>query len=281
MADSHGRFAWYELITTDMDAATSFYTQVMGWEAWNAPVPGRPYSLFTAGKAPVGGMMGMPEDARRMGAKAGWLGYVVVDDVDATAGRVERLGGAVIVPPTDVPNTSRFSVFSDPQTTRLALFKWLKGGQGQPADPDAPGRVGWHELLAADWEAAWAFYGELFGWQNADAEIGALGTYQLFSAGDEPIGGMLTKPSNVPAPFWLYYFNIGDVEAAAQRVKAAGGEILDPPVEVPGGSWIVRCTDPEGAVFALEGTRARSPIGYFERVPSGDPSAARGRRWSW
>ena len=39
-------------------------------------------------------------------------------------------------------------------------------------EPGTPGRVGWHELFAADWEKAWAFYGELFGWQKADADVG-------------------------------------------------------------------------------------------------------------
>jgi predicted enzyme related to lactoylglutathione lyase len=281
VVNSHGRFAWYELITTDVEAAKAFYTEVMDWGAWDASVPGRPYTLFTAGKASVGGLMDLPEDARKMGARPGWVGYVGVNDVDATADRIKRLGGTVHVPPTDVPNISRFSVFADPQTARLALFMWLKPGPEQPAEPGALGRVGWHELLATDWQTALAFYGEVFGWQKADSDIGEMGTYQLFSAGGQTIGGMVTKPPTMPAPFWLYYFNISDIDAAAQRVKAGGGQILDGPLEVPGGSWIVQCTDPQGAIFALEGKRGRNAIGYFERVASRDPSSARSRRWSW
>ena len=234
-----------------------------------------PIILFGDGKASISGLTQLPDDARQMGAKPSWIGYVGVDDVDATADRITRLGGAVHVPPTDVSDISRFSIFTDPQTARLALFKWLKPGQEQPADPGAPGRVGWHELLAADWEQAWAFYGELFGWQKEDAEVGETGTYQLFSAGGQMIGGMLTKPATIPAPFWLYYFNVGDIDATAQRVKAGGGQILDGPLEVPGGSWIVRCADPQGAVFALEGTRRSRPVGYFERAASRDSSGAR------
>jgi predicted enzyme related to lactoylglutathione lyase len=216
-----------------------------------------------------------------MGGKPSWVGYVEVDDVDATANRIKRLGGVVHVPPTDVSNISRFSIFSDPQAARLALFKWLNPGQDQPAELGAPGRVGWHELLADDWEKALAFYGELFGWQKADADIGKIGTYQLFSAGGQTIGGMLNKPAVIPVPFWLYYFNISDIDAAAQRVTTGGGQILDGPLEMPGGSWIVQCADPQGAIFALEGKRGHNPIGYFERVAPRNPSDARGRRWSW
>jgi len=281
VANSHGRFAWYELITTDVEAAKAFYANVIGWGTLDASAPGRVYTLFTAGKALVSGLMDLPEDARKMGGKPSWVGYVEVDDVDATANRIKRLGGVVHVPPTDVSNISRFSIFSDPQAARLALFKWLNPGQDQPAELGAPGRVGWHELLADDWEKALAFYSELFGWQKADADIGEIGTYQLFSAGGQTIGGMLNKPSVIPVPFWLYYFNISDIDAAAQRVTTGGGQILDGPLEMPGGSWIVQCADPQGAIFALEGKRGHSPVGYFERVASRNPSDARARRWSW
>jgi len=276
----HGRFTWYELVTTDLEAAKAFYTKVMGWGARDASALGRPYTLFTVGKASVSGLMDLPEDARKMGGKASWIGYVGVDDVDAAAARIKRLGGVVHVPPTEVADISRFSIFADPQTARLALFQWLRPSQEPPVELGAPGRVGWHELLAADWEKALAFYGELFGWQKADADIGVMGTYQLFSVGGQTIGGMLTKPSMIPSPFWLYYFNVADIDAAAQRVRAGGGEILDGPLELPGGSMVVQCTDPQGAIFALEGRRGRKPIGYFERVAR-DPSDPRGRRWSW
>jgi uncharacterized protein len=276
----HGSFAWYELVTTDMEAAKAFYTKVMGWGALDMSVPGRAYTLFVAGNVLVSGLMDLPEDARRTGAKLGWLGYVGVDDVDAAADRIKRLGGAVLVPPTDAPSISRFSIFSDPQTATLALLKWQRPGPARPVELDGPGRVGWHELLAADLEKALAFYSELFGWQNADADTGEMGTYQLFSVAGQAIGGMLTRPPMVPDPFWLYYFNVGDLDAAAQRVKAGGGQILDGPFEVPGGTCIVRCTDPQGAMFALEGTLRRKVVGYFEGV-GGDPSDRRGRRWSW
>ncbi|MEO8716189.1 MAG: VOC family protein, partial [Acetobacteraceae bacterium] len=76
---------------------------------------------------------------------------------------------------------------------------------------------------------------------------------QLFAAGDAAIGGMMTKADAVPAPFWLYYFNVDDIQAAAARVKDKGGQVLNGPHEVPGPMWIVQCSDPQGAMFALVG----------------------------
>jgi uncharacterized protein len=278
---TYGHFAWYELMTTDVQAAKAFYTKVMGWSAQDASGPGRPYVLFTAGRAVIGGLMGLPDSAQATGGKPYWVGYVAVKDVDAAVACIKRLGGAVHVPPTDIPNISRFAVFADPQTATLALLTSHSPDHAQPADVNAPGRVGWHELFAADQDKALVFYGALFGWQRAEADVDELGTYQLFATGAQTIGGVLTKPPIMPAPFWLYYFNIDNIEAAAKRVQAGGGKILEGPSEGPGGNWTVQCADPQGALFALEGQQGRRAVGYFERAPKRDRPDAPRRRWSW
>ncbi|MDR3484010.1 MAG: VOC family protein [Bradyrhizobium sp.] len=261
MVDYHGRFAWYELITTDVAAAQAFYTKVVGWGAQDASTPGLPYTLFTAGKASVSGLMELPDEARRKGATPRWMGYVSVKDVDATADRLKVLGGAVYVPPTN-SNIGRISVVADPQTSNLALVQGLKTGQRPPAELGKPGRVGWHELLAADWQKAFAFYGELFGWRRAGAEIGPGDGYQMFSAGGQTIGGMSTKRPTDPVPYWIFYINVDDIDAAIERLKACGGQVFEGPLEMPGGNWIARCGDPQGAAFALQGERNQDAVGW-------------------
>src|SRR5262249_2531855 len=142
---------------------------------------------------------------------------------------------------------------------------------GRPGAAPRAGRAGWHRLARTArcrLEKAWAFYAELCGWQKAQADTGARGTYQPFSAGGQTIGGMFTKPATEPVPFWLYYFNVGDIDVAMKRVKAGSGEIVNGPIGVPGGKWIGQWTDPQGAIFALGGKRSHNGIGYFERVAS-------------
>jgi uncharacterized protein len=263
MVSSNGRFVWYELMTTDTEAAKAFYAYVIDWGTRDASMPSLAYSLFTAKDAPVTGLMTLTDEARRAGVAPHWMGYVGVDDVDAAVTRIKQLGGRVHVSPTDVPGISRFSVIADPQMATLALIKGLKPRQGQSIEPGTPGCVGWHELFAADWEKAFAFYSELFGWQKAETHVGVMGKYQQFSVAGEAIGGMFTKPPTLPFPFWLYYFNIDNIDAVAKRVEAGGGEILYGPTTVPGGAWILHCTDPQGAIFALLDRRRRKPIGYF------------------
>lgn len=254
MSQSPNHFVWYELMTTDTGAAKAYYTKVVGWGA--EPFPGMPYTIFKAGDAPTGGLMDLPEDARKMGVPPNWLGYIGVDDVDAATDKARRLGGRVHVEPRDIPEVGRFSVVTDPQTAAFALFKPATAPQNKPAEPGTPGRTGWHELYAEDWEKALAFYSEMFGWQKAEAmDMGPMGIYQLFSAGGPPIGGMFNKPPSVPAPCWLYYFNVADFDAATERLTSNGGKVLNGPMEVPGGAWIVQAMDPQGAMFALTGMR--------------------------
>jgi uncharacterized protein len=281
MANSDGRFVWYELMTTDMEAAKAFYAKVVGWGTQDVSMPSMPYTLFTVEGSSVSGLMRLPEDAKKLGERSSWIGYVGVNDVDATADRIKRLGGTVHVPPQNILNISRFSVVADPQMATLALVQWLTPRREEPGELGAPGRIRWHELFATDCERAFAFYGEVFGWQKASPDSNAMDAYQLFSAGGQTIGGILTKPPTVSVPFWLYYFNVGNIDAAAKRAKAGGGQIVEGPLEVSGGGWIVQCTDPQGAMFALVGTRNHKPIGYFERPASGDPSDPRSRRWYW
>jgi hypothetical protein len=64
---------------------------------------------------------------------------------------------------------------------------------------------------------------------------------------------MMTKTEAFPAAMWLYYFNVDDIKAAATRVEDHHGKVLNGPMEVPGGSWIIQCSDPQGAMFALVG----------------------------
>ncbi|RZN20697.1 glyoxalase [Bradyrhizobium sp. Leo121] len=251
-----GRFAWYELLTTDVAAAGAFYGEVVGWGVKDASLPELAYTVLNAGDVPVGGLMELPEEGRRLGATPRWVGYVAVDDIDATTTQIGRLGGAVLLPPTG-SNIGRVSVVADPQKATFALVTGLTYGQRQPVGLDELGRVGWHELLAEDRNKIFDFYGVLFGWRKANAETDPADLYQLFSAAGQTIGGMLTKLPSVSQPFWLYYFNVDDIGAAAKRVNAGGGRVLQGPIELPDGCWIARCVDPQGALFALQGARGQ------------------------
>lgn len=63
---------------------------------------------------------------------------------------------------------------------------------------------------------------------------------------------MFNKPAEMPGPpFWLYYIMVPDVKAVVEKIKGLGGQILNGPMEVPGGDLIAQCLDPQGAAFAI------------------------------
>lgn len=256
MTNSHGHFAWCELMTTDTTAAEAFYSHVVGWSARDAGMPDAAYTLFLAGETPVAGMMALPQEACDHGAQPGWIGYIEVDDVDVYAGKVTEAGGAILRPAEDIPGVGRFAVAADPHGAAFVLFR---SGEGMPPPQTAAmpgkGHVGWRELMAGDLEAAFAFYSGLFGWTKGEAmDMGADGVYQLFGIrGGDPIGGMMKMPQAAPAPSWSYYFHVDAIKAAVERIKAGGGTVINGPMEVPGGAWIVVGLDPQGAIFALVG----------------------------
>lgn len=248
----HGKFIWCELMTTDIAAASTFYGTVIGWTTRDSGMPDRTYHILHAGEHGVGGIMDLPP-----GAKPAWIAYVAVDDVDAAVAKVETAGGKIHKAADDIPTIGRFAVVADPQGAVFILFKPIPPENPPPAaDPMSPGQVGWHELHAADWEPAFAFYADLFGWTKGDAiPMGEMGTYQIFDVNGAMAGGMMTKSAHVPMPFWLNYFNVEAVDAAIERVKQAGGEVMFGPQEVPGGAWIAQARDPQGAFFAFSGPK--------------------------
>jgi uncharacterized protein len=255
MSNPYGQFVWYELMTTDPKAATAFYESVVGWKGQDAGMP-EPYTLLMAGANHIGGLMGLPAEAAAHGAQPAWLGYVSVADVDAAVQQLQAHGGALHRPAADIPGVGRFAVVADPQGAVFILFKDA-GGTPPPALPQGtPGTVGWHELMAGDGTTAFDFYAKQFGWtKTTGMDMGPMGIYQLFAAGGPDIGGLMTKMPEQPVPAWLFYFYVDSIAAAVQRVNQAGGQVINGPMEVPGGEWIINGIDPQGAMFSLVGPK--------------------------
>jgi hypothetical protein len=252
MADASilGRLLWYELLTNDVSAARKFYAPVVGWTV--APFEGsaQPYDMWVReGDVPIGGVMQIPAG---MNFPPHWGMYVGVPKLEDAVSRIERLGGSALSPVIDVPAVGRMRTMKDPQGAAFSIYEPASPPQQPEAEPQL-GDVSWLELYTANAEAALKFYTALFGWRPTESmDMGEMGKYHMF-ARDLPLGGMMNKPpamAQVPS-HWGLYFRVPDVHAGAERVKANGGQVLNGPMEVPGGDWIVNCMDPQGGAFSL------------------------------
>ncbi len=261
MSDSaHGRFVWYDLMTTDATAAKAFYNQVIGWGTKPWEGSDMPYTMWTRGKEPIGGIMDLPEEADAAGAPPHWLAYVAVTDVAATCGRATELGGTVLHAPMDIEGAGCFAILRDPQGAVIAVYTSENLSTDAPEAPGV-GQFSWHELATSDLQAGYDFYADLFGWETKeDLDMGEGWIYRLYGeTGSFPLGGMFTKPDEMPGPpMWLYYISVPSVDDAVARVKELGGKVLNGPMDVPGGDKIAQCMDPQGAAFALHSSPANN-----------------------
>lgn len=116
----HGTICWAELASKDLEAAKAFYIELFGWQLKGGDVTNADcadaasmnYTEIVAGGKPVGGMYQITEQMG--GMPSNWSTYVSVDDVDASAKRVEELGGSIVMPPMDIPQVGRFCTIKDP-----------------------------------------------------------------------------------------------------------------------------------------------------------------------
>ena len=246
-----GRPLWYELMTTDMKAADTFYKNVVGWSS--APFEGspQPYTMFNrSGQIPVAGLMTIPSG---MHAPPFWAMYVGVPKLEDTLAHIKKLGGKELSPVIDIPTVGRMQMVTDPQGAAFYIYQPASTDQQPEGQPEV-GEASWHELMTTDAPAAMKFYSEVFNWQPSETmDMGPMGKYHMFNRPHGMIGGMMNKGpemANIP-PNWQIYFLVPDINAAVERIKANGGQILNGPMEVPGGDMVLNAMDPQGAAFAL------------------------------
>jgi len=263
MTNPLGSFIWYELMTTDPDGARDFYGKVVGWKIiGEAPAEGgfdyRHIVRDDGGSN--GGVLYLDDKMCNGGARPCWVGYLYVADVDVATAAIVADGGKVVMPKTTI-DVGSFALVTDPQGVPFYVMTPIPpaGREGEPSDVyERYGvqHVSWNELYTPDIEGSKAFYARHFHFEfNDKMPMGPMGDYWFIDHGGQTIGAMMQKPPHVPMPGWNYYIRVGNIDTAVETVKANRGQVLNGPMEVPGGEWIINGIDPQGAPFALVGTK--------------------------
>lgn len=253
-----GNHIWYELITPDPEGAKRFYDAVVGWSVGERAAVEHDYRMIVRSDGGnAGGVLRLSEEMRQHGSKPIWLGYVGVNDVDATVAEIEAKGGKSLVPAFDI-EVGRIAMVADPQGNPFYVMKPIPPADRPNAEsdvfsPDAEQRVSWNELSAADPAGARQFYTELFGWGSEDfMDMGEYGEYRFLDHNGTRIGALCgVMPGGSQG--WRYYVRVPSIAKAVEAVKAGGGVVGMGPHEVPTGDHIIIGQDPQGAEFALVG----------------------------
>lgn len=238
-----GTFCWNEMATRDSKAATDFYCTLFGWEATEDDCSGMEYTTFKKDGQPVGGMMLMdenwPEDT-----PSHWGSYIAVDDVDATAEKINDCGGTLCCGPQDAGEKGRYAVMTDPSGATISIYK---GGDGMNAVGD--GAFCWNELLTSDMDVAGAFYEKMFGWKAKASDTSAE-PYSVFMNGEAWAGGMM-KMHWEGTPSWLGYVSVEDVDMTTSKAVELGAHVCVEPSDIPGIGRFSVFTDTVGATIAV------------------------------
>lgn len=252
MPNPEGTPIWYELLTKDAAASTAFYEAVVGWKVQPPnPHDEKRYQMIDSGHGFAGGIMQLSEQMCANGAKPTWLFYVGVNDVDATAEKVKKAGGAILMQPFDIPNVGRIAMIADPQGIPLYIMRGTTHEASTAFDPRGMGKCNWNELATPDQARANEFYAKVFGWNYPDKmAMPGMGDYVFVSAAGTTIGATMTQAEGAPRG-WQFYFRTPDIDVAAEKVKKAGGMVHAGPMDVPGGDRVIVASDVHGVPFGI------------------------------
>lgn len=248
---SQGAFSWSELATTDVDAAKSFYSQVLGLDTKETPLPeeagGGTYVQFQRKGKNVAGLTPQQEQERTQGIPPHWNTYITVEDADLVAKEAEALGATIAAPAFDVLDSGRMAVVIDPTGAAISFWQAKQDIGAQVYAED--GAVGWWELMTPDPKRAAEFYTQLFGYGTQDFPV-ATGNYLVLTHKGQQAAGIMQPPQPTPAA-WTPYFQVPDADATLATATGLGAKTILPVTEtedVGRYSWI---TDPQGAVIAF------------------------------
>jgi uncharacterized protein len=229
-----GLIIWHELYTSDLDAATRFYTELLEAEIEVAKTQDQDYPMLRKdGRNHVGFFKRDRDDV-----PSHWYPYIEVEDVDATVEKAKSLGSDVYHGPVSMEDI-RFAVLGDPQHATYGVLT---------SPNDAPsGLFVWDELQAPDVEAAKRYYGELLGWEAKQFADG----YDVLHAGEAQAGGLMQKPDGTPGAAWISYIAVDDIDAATARALELGGSVLVGPTSMENVGRYSILADPTGAAVGL------------------------------
>ena len=257
MTNTQGDFIWYELLTGDADAAQAFYASVLDWKITPSSMPDIDYREIEATEGHVGGLMQITSEMAEHGAQPCWIGYIAVDNVDASVAGITAAGGSEMMPAMDIPNVGRIAMVADPHGAPFYVMTPVGEGESNAYSKDRPriGHCAWNELMTPDQAASWAFYGQHFGWvKDGEMDMGPMGSYEFISH-DGMLGAIMKGTPEMGPPHWNQYFRVADIDTAVAAIAAGGGKVLMGPMEIPGGDYSLNGVDPQGAHFGLVGAK--------------------------
>lgn len=236
-----GAPTWIDLSTSDEARSHAFYGELFGW---TVQVPEQDFggykNLLRDGVQVAGCMPAMP------GAPDAWTVYLATDDAE----KVVANSNGVLSPAMDVASLGTMAIVTDPGGSVIGAWKAADHkGFGVYDEPNAPS---WFELHTDAYDAAVAYYTDVFQW-DAHAVADEPGfRYTTYGEGEGQLAGIVDSsvwPDDDKG--WHVYFRVTDADATVAKAVALGATVVSPAEDTPYGR-LAALRDPNGALFKLQ-----------------------------
>jgi predicted enzyme related to lactoylglutathione lyase len=250
--DSHtaGTINWVDMVSTDLDAASAFYTGLFGWETQDMPMPGggEVYRFFRLGGRDAAAAGSMPPEMSAQGIPSHWNVWVA-GNADQIIEKAAAAGGQVLMAPMTLGPSGRLAMVADPGGAAVGV--WEADQHIGAGVVDEPGAMSWYEVNTRAFDENKRFYGEVFGWTAEPLDAPGI-NYATWKLDGRTVGGMLEMNEQwegIPSS-WMVYFAVGDTDEAAKRATELGGSVGAPPFDTAFGRIAV-LVDPAGGHFSV------------------------------
>ena len=240
----------FEVMGTDALALQKFYADLFGWHVQNMEDMGNYGLVDTHAGGGINGAIGAVQDGTPFVTF-----YVAVPDLDTTLNQIESLGGAVAMPPVEIPGVVTFAQFTDPLGNVVGI---IKDGEGEnPGVSPGDGiKVEWFEVLSSNPSLLVTFYSTVFGWTEkpgSGSGDGGFEYHEMDTSATSISGGIGATPDG--SNHVTLYAQVDDVAKYLEAAESLGAKTIMGPQDM-GGTRIGVFLDPQGLAFGLF-----SPIG--------------------
>ena len=230
-APGHGDIAYVSLWVPDVDRAAAFFSGVLGWSYARGSAP---QGRQVEGRTPPHGLWGGQP-------RSNVFLCFAVEDLASTLERVRASGGDA-----DPPRREPYGLIADCRDDQGVPFAVLeaptRGGRERVAPRGGHGDVAYLTMEVEDSSAARAFYGSVLGWRFSPGHVPDGWSVEGVTPMVGLVGGR-EPPTVVPM------YQVADIRAAVDRIRAHGGTATEPERQPYGLSST--CTDDQGTRFSL------------------------------
>ncbi|MFB6813740.1 VOC family protein [Streptomyces sp. NPDC056347] len=242
-----GTPCWADATFADLDAAKSFYGDVLGWTFGESSTEFGNYTqAYVDGKAVAAVVPPMPGQD----APSAWCLYLASPNAAATAEKIRANGGETLMDPMRVGDFGTMLMARDPGG--VAFGVWQAGTHEGFGARRVPGAFCWAEVFTREPAKADAFFPAVFPYTVREMRDDHV-DFRLFDVGDETVMGRMRMgdefPPEVP-PYVNVYFTVADCDAAVAKATERGAVLRFGPMSMPFGRFAA-LTDPQGAAFSV------------------------------